>query len=233
MATTGHNRNYYLRSDETVEDKIVHHYLDTPTFKIFASMPEVISKHGHFSFRWTRSPKKLNKWGNQSWTEIATYVSTDGTSWQPIANWHVSDAYAKSKHSDKSHQLTREIHDELVMLKTNFQKKRRRRLARERRQKIKAKQKELDCSAKEAMEIIAEEVLLEKRSRTTKKDIVRTNRIIAVAPLIRELKNEIDAILAQLAEDPSQVNITYISRAKHDFKSVTDLLIKWNKGRRS
>jgi len=233
-----HIYRHYLRSESVEEDCRPRHYLDTRTFKIFASMPEEVSSHGPYSFRWTRSKKQTNRWKSRYWVDITTYISTGDNQWLPFScgrlprvrqalgntNNRISDLDVKNLESP------RVILDELTKIRADFKKRRTSRLARERRARIKAKQAECNMSEKEAIASIAEEKFNERNSRATKADVQRTKRIIAVAPLIRDLKTEVDAIMKQLESDPSCVKITYVKRASRDIASATNFLSAWNKG---
>lgn len=230
--TPRHINRHTLRSKETrLESVYPTHYLDTLTFKIFAPTPGVVTKHGHFSFKWDRSQVQTNQWSSYRRFESHTFISMDdGANWLPISRWYYGKRYEDSLHKeDVAQRLTNQLHEELKAIRTAFQKKRTNQLAKERRRRIKAKQDELGISKQEAAKLLAEERRKEKQFRSTRKDVKRTNRIIAVAPLVRDLKNEIDAFLAQLEKDPSKVNITYVSRAKRDINSAISLISRWNK----
>lgn len=202
------------------------HYLETKTFKVFPMEPEEVNTIGRYKFMFTRSlPSHKNAayyYQRNPYWEVQTFISIDG---EPFRPFQLPYRYSATKDTG----FVGKMHRELLEERSKFQKERQRQLAKVRREHIKTQAEKRGISFDEMKAIDKAERIDVKNSRATKADVERTKRLLIVGPALRELKDEIDSVLAQLEKDPKKVTITYPKRVKRRIEEVVKIIGGWNR----
>lgn len=159
--------------------------------------------------------------GGQYAVTVSRFVSIDGGAWEP------DEFTSRWKPYSEPTGKKAIVEEAILQGRKEKQKERSRQVARERRAALEADAAKLGISPKELEERRKAERLAKNPHKVTKQDIDRTRRIMAVAPSLRDLKDEVEALLTLMETEPKKVHITHIDRNVKYIREVIGTLHYW------
>jgi len=196
------------------------HRLDSNTFSVFSEKINTVKIYGDFKVKWV--------------LEECQSIQKAGDLFQPTVNtWYNEIKLCSYKNTPwfetcslMAMKLDEEFKNAILVEKTLQQKERTNARSRARRLELKKEAEKLGISLK----ALKEKNRAEKpKYRCTKKDIKHTKKLIAIGPVLYELKTELEDLLKNIAENPKNTNIVYQERYTRNIKNSISFIKEWNK----